>query len=172
MSKGNKSKDTNYQRLVEEETLIFEATEVIAELLDAQRVTKKQLADRLGRSKGYVTQVLAGDRNMTLKTLADLAFALNHRIELETTPLERGDSGVPSTHFRKPATRVRPGAARLDHSRCCNALHPPRDRCSAPADRPSASSYRLLGASTPASLEQTVSVGVDSRLPKLDSVAG
>lgn len=87
-----------FSRLVEQETLILEATERIAELLDASELRRKDLAKRLGVSKPFVTQVMSGDRNMTLRTLADLAFALGHRIEVAAVPLEGKAEPVPSEY--------------------------------------------------------------------------
>jgi transcriptional regulator with XRE-family HTH domain len=92
--KTRKGKEREYERLVEQETLIFEATEMLSELIEESGENRKELAEKLGRSKGFVTQVLAGDRNMTLRTLADFAFALEHRVKVGATPLtEQGDGG-------------------------------------------------------------------------------
>jgi transcriptional regulator with XRE-family HTH domain len=81
------SKSTEYQRLVEQETLIADAGEIVCELLEAQGIERKELARRLGKTKGFVTQILSGERNMTLRSLADLAYALDHRVELRYAPL-------------------------------------------------------------------------------------
>lgn len=67
----------DHQRAFAEEALILDVTENIWALMDERNVTKAELADRLGRSKAFVTQVLNGSRNMTLRTLADIAFALD-----------------------------------------------------------------------------------------------
>jgi transcriptional regulator with XRE-family HTH domain len=81
------SKSTEYQRLVEQETLIADAGEIVCELLEAQGIERQELARRLGKSKSFVTQILSGERNMTLRTLADLAYALDHRFELRYAAL-------------------------------------------------------------------------------------
>ena len=60
-----------------EEGLILDATEAICEALEKHRVSKATLAGRLGTSKAHVTQLLNGSRNMTLRTFAAIAFALN-----------------------------------------------------------------------------------------------
>lgn len=78
--------DTEYELALAEERLILEATELIEELLEQQGINRKELADRLGKSKGHVSQLLSGERNLTLKTLADLAFTLNHRLHLAAQP--------------------------------------------------------------------------------------
>ena len=60
-----------------EEGLILDATEAICEALEKRHVTKATLAGRLGTSKAHVTQLLNGSRNMTLRTFAAIAFALD-----------------------------------------------------------------------------------------------
>jgi transcriptional regulator with XRE-family HTH domain len=76
-----------YARLLNQEELILEATELIHELLEATETSRAELAERLQTTRGYVTQVLNGSRNMTLRTLADLGFALGHRVTIAAAPL-------------------------------------------------------------------------------------
>ncbi len=75
-----------YERLLNQEELILEATELIHQLLETTGTTKAQLAERLGTTRGHVTQVLNGSRNMTLRTLADFTFALGHRVMMDAAP--------------------------------------------------------------------------------------
>jgi transcriptional regulator with XRE-family HTH domain len=108
--KIRKEKEREYERLVEEESLILETTELIEELLELTGVNRKELAERLGRSKGFVTQILTGDRNMTLRTLADLAFALEHRVKVAASPLaDIGDGGQTIPAYGHGMTRVYAG---------------------------------------------------------------
>ena len=65
------------------------ASAVIEALMDAQGVTKAELARRVGKSRAYVTQSLSGDRNMTLSTFAGLADALDADAVLDARPRER-----------------------------------------------------------------------------------
>ena len=51
--------------------------------MEKEDVTKAELAKRLGKSKAFVTQMLSGSRNMTIHTLADVAFVLGYKIELD-----------------------------------------------------------------------------------------
>jgi transcriptional regulator with XRE-family HTH domain len=88
---------TDYERLVAQETLILDATEAIVELLQEQGVSRQELAARLGKSKGFVSQLLSGERNMTLRTLADLAYVLGQRCSLAIRALEEGDQRLHST---------------------------------------------------------------------------
>lgn len=63
-------------RLLAQERLILQTTERIVELMQQQNVTRTELAKRLGRTKGWVSQLLAGEANFTLRTLADVFGAL------------------------------------------------------------------------------------------------
>ena len=50
---------------------------------------KKIIADRLKKSKAFVSQLLNGSRNMTLRSLADIAHCVGYRV---TLTLERQDT--------------------------------------------------------------------------------
>lgn len=65
------------RRLMAEETLLLDVTEKIWDALEERGLTKADLSRRLGQSKSHVTQLLNGSRNMTLRTLADIAYALD-----------------------------------------------------------------------------------------------
>ena len=65
------------------------ASAVIHALMDSQGVTKAELARRVGKSRAYVTQSLGGDRNMTLRTFAGFADALDADAVLDARPRER-----------------------------------------------------------------------------------
>lgn len=45
--------------------------------------TQAQLANKIGVDKSVVTRRLHGDANMTLRTLADMIWALDHEIEVK-----------------------------------------------------------------------------------------
>lgn len=77
-----------FQRALEQESLILAATESLCELMDQRAVTKAELARRIGKSRGFVTQILSGNRNMTLRTLADLAFALGSKVDVTMEAIE------------------------------------------------------------------------------------
>jgi transcriptional regulator with XRE-family HTH domain len=80
--------DIEYERLLAEEALILDSTELISELMHEKGLTRAELAKLIGKTRAFVTQVLAGNRNMTLRTLADLAFALDARVNVVAQPLK------------------------------------------------------------------------------------
>ncbi len=73
-------------RLLREERLILEVTETIACQMEAQGIRKVELAERLRRSKGYVSQLLGGGSNLTLRTIANVADALSCTVSLRFEP--------------------------------------------------------------------------------------
>jgi hypothetical protein len=87
---------SEYQLLLAQEEFILCATELIFELMEKTGVTKAELARRVGRTRGYLTQVLDGNRNMTLRTLAELAHALGYRPQLDAVPHSAKRQRAPS----------------------------------------------------------------------------
>lgn len=86
-------------RLEAQENLILEVTEGIYQAMERLGVTKAALADRLDKSRSYVSQVLSRDRNMTLRTVADFAWALDVEIAVRFL--------TPGTGFTSPDAGVR-----------------------------------------------------------------
>lgn len=75
-----------HRRLLRQEELIVEVTEALARALRETNVTQSQLAERLGKTKGFVSQILGGGRNLTLRTLADVVDALECSIQVRIQP--------------------------------------------------------------------------------------
>lgn len=74
--------DPELRRLYDQERLILDATNILHRLLRRKGINKAQLAKLLGRSPAYVTQALNGNRNLTLRTLADFASVMGYTISL------------------------------------------------------------------------------------------
>ncbi len=77
------------RKLFEQERLLVEATELLSELMEKKRVSRAQLAQKIGKSKAFVTQLLRGNHNMTLRTIADLFDALDHQVCLKSQPRDQ-----------------------------------------------------------------------------------
>ena len=78
-SESTTGRGGDFDRLVRQEELILDVTETLTQALEAGGVTRAELARRLGRSPGFVSQVFGGGRNLTLRTIADIAAALSLR---------------------------------------------------------------------------------------------
>ena len=72
-----------FRRLLSIEALVPEASEVIAGLMAEQDASKAELARRLKKSRPWVTQLLSGKVNMTVRTLAEVAFALDAEVRFQ-----------------------------------------------------------------------------------------
>lgn len=68
------------RRIYEQERLMTEITDTIYQQMEQQGRNQNFLATRMGRSKGFISQVLSGKRNMTLRTVSDLYWTLNLRL--------------------------------------------------------------------------------------------
>jgi transcriptional regulator with XRE-family HTH domain len=75
--------DPEFARLMAQGDLIMEVTETLCALLEKEKVSRKELADRLGKSKGFVSQLLNGGRNLTLRTVADILHVLGYKVTLK-----------------------------------------------------------------------------------------
>ncbi|MEZ4378424.1 MAG: helix-turn-helix transcriptional regulator [Gemmatimonadales bacterium] len=70
----------------------WRAIDVVADrlrrVMESKGITRAQLAERVGKSKGHISRVLGGERNMTLRTLADVLWACDTVVGgLEIAPL-------------------------------------------------------------------------------------
>ena len=81
--------DPEFAKLMAQGDLIMEVTETICELLEKEKVSRKELADRLGKTKGFVSQLLNGGRNLTLRTVADILHVLGYKVVL--MPYKEGE---------------------------------------------------------------------------------
>jgi transcriptional regulator with XRE-family HTH domain len=74
----------------EEEWAAFEymqnVSDQIAEYMEKQGVSRAELARRLDTSKAFVTKVLRGDANMTMKTLVKVLHALDAAPQTRVAP--------------------------------------------------------------------------------------
>lgn len=77
-----------------QERTIFETTNMICRIMAENGVSRSELANKLDRSKGYITQLLDGTTNMTLRTVSDVFLALGREFHPAQSPLEQSQSYV------------------------------------------------------------------------------
>jgi transcriptional regulator with XRE-family HTH domain len=94
--------DPARRRDLRREELILEVTEALTAAMEEAGVTRAELARRMDRTRGHVTQLLAGGRNLTLGSLAEIADAIGCKIEVNVV------GGKRFARFR----RARAGSAR------------------------------------------------------------
>jgi len=74
--------DPEVAKLMAQGDLIMEVTETLCELLEKEKISRKELADRLGKTKGFVSHLLSGGRNLTLRTVADILHVLGYKVSI------------------------------------------------------------------------------------------
>ena len=105
--------DPEFRRLYVIEGLVADASETIARLMAEQNVTKAELAKRLKKSRSWVTQMLSGKANLTVRTLAEAAFALGAELKLDAQRQNRRKAADvdPAPRRRALSRRVNRGKA-------------------------------------------------------------
>jgi transcriptional regulator with XRE-family HTH domain len=66
--------------------LILNFTEELYRAMKAKEINKAQLAKKVGTSAAYITKVLRGDANFTLKTMCRLAKAVGENLQIGLVP--------------------------------------------------------------------------------------
>ncbi|MBW1711351.1 MAG: helix-turn-helix transcriptional regulator, partial [Deltaproteobacteria bacterium] len=61
-------KDEEYHRLYNQERVILKVTEALCQYMEDHNITRVELARRLDKNKSFISQVLNGGRNLTLRT--------------------------------------------------------------------------------------------------------
>ncbi len=80
--------DDEGRKLYFREDLIFEITEEICKVMEEKGISKAELSRLAGVSKSNITQLLSGDHNMRLTTVADLLYALDSKMAVSTIPID------------------------------------------------------------------------------------
>lgn len=97
--------DPEGSKLYFREDLIFEITETICKVMDEKGINKTKLSKLAGVSKSNITQLLSGDHNMRLTTIADLLYSLGSKLTVYAVPFDI-DSIPESTIFNQWAPVV------------------------------------------------------------------
>ena len=91
---GFKSGPDQVEAKIDEEmhTLVTQLTNEITFHMRESGISRADLAARMGVSPGRVSQILGGGENLTLRTLAALATALDARFDFELGSLKTPDA--------------------------------------------------------------------------------
>lgn len=96
-------KDPGFRKAFSLEKATLDAAELIAKLMDDKDMSKADLARHLGKSRAWVTQLLSGKENLTVRTLAEILYALGYELDLGMHSLESGVGRAdPVANFSSP----------------------------------------------------------------------
>lgn len=70
---------------LEHHRLMMEAVQLLRETMARDGISKATLADKLGKTRGFVSQIFSGTGNLTLKTLGALSSTLGFHIHLHAS---------------------------------------------------------------------------------------
>ena len=84
----------------------------VIEYMEQEGLTQTQLAGKLGVSKGYVSQILKGEFNYTLKKLIDISLAIGCVPKIEYKSLESVMEDDRRTEYLKTHYLTYEGAAK------------------------------------------------------------
>src|SRR5437867_6731681 len=93
--------DPEHMRVFQQERAIYEVTELLESAMRELGISRAQLARRLGRSRGWVTQLLDGEANKTIRTIADVFAVLGREYCSFHRPIQIGrDSRISTAETR------------------------------------------------------------------------
>jgi hypothetical protein len=81
-------------RLYLQEQTILEVTELVCKLMDEQKVSRHELAKRIGQPKEYVDHFLDGRTGMSLRAVSDVFAALGRTIHFMEGPIVVAETPV------------------------------------------------------------------------------
>lgn len=81
---------------------VIEFTQALAKLMDEHGIGKADLAREIGTSPSYITKVLGGDANFTLRTMNKLLRPFHHVLHVHAAP----EGAIVIMEYDVPANEV------------------------------------------------------------------
>ena len=77
------AEDKREEKAFARESLIYNVSEDLLVIMEQLKVSKAELAKKMGKSKAHISQLLSGNRNLTIGTLSDICFELGLEAKVE-----------------------------------------------------------------------------------------
>jgi len=91
--------------IFEREAIELEVADKLFEAMQENNLSKAEFARKIGKSKAYVTRLLRGDYNLTIGSLAELAYMLGAKVEISFVP-QKKMSGKNVIRFQAKSKRA------------------------------------------------------------------
>jgi transcriptional regulator with XRE-family HTH domain len=102
--------DQEFKKLYAVEKLIGDTADMIWQLLEQKDMKQADLAKLLNKTPAFVSQLLNGKANMTVRTLAEVVHALGASVRIEAidgcSNLRNAEESHRSHTFHLPETRI------------------------------------------------------------------
>jgi transcriptional regulator with XRE-family HTH domain len=95
----------------ERESLSLQILDSVQAHMQKEDITQQQLAEALDVTEGRVSQILSGEQNLTLKTLASVAAALQAHFDIQLVPTVGASWEQPGRNTRDHGTGAAPTPA-------------------------------------------------------------
>lgn len=82
-------------RVFQQERAIYSVTELIESVMNAENISRSELARKLRRNKSWVTQLLDGEANKTVRTIADVLAVMGREFRSFAVPIRIGGTRQP-----------------------------------------------------------------------------
>ncbi len=90
------------------EKILFRLGEDMCLLMEQQELTRTQLAERMGVSPAYITKILDGNPNLTIKSLLKLSDALGRELAIQFHPKLDRKPSLAARHPRRTLSAAGP----------------------------------------------------------------
>ncbi|MGD0094300.1 MAG: helix-turn-helix transcriptional regulator [Planctomycetota bacterium] len=91
-----------------EETALAMAQATIQNAMDGAQLTRAQLAQKLGCPKSFITRILSGKHNLTVRTLARVLAVCGEEVLFQRRPAYKNGATVATGHAARPALGLKP----------------------------------------------------------------
>jgi transcriptional regulator with XRE-family HTH domain len=105
------------------ETIVLDLTCEIERLMKARKISRADLAKKVDVSPAYITKILRGEGNLTIKTVVSLADAVGAKVVLQLIEKEHSENSGEWRDFGMASPRhwVMPPAANESFEPCQQA---------------------------------------------------
>lgn len=73
----------------EEARLMLYCQEVLSDAVERSKLSRTEIAKRIGKNRSFITQALSSGRNLTITSMAKLAWAAGYRINVRIAPIQK-----------------------------------------------------------------------------------
>lgn len=74
--------------LMAETKALFDASNILSEAINSLKKPQKEIAKYLNISEGYLSRLLSGNENISLKNFAKILYKLGFELQILSVPLE------------------------------------------------------------------------------------